>query len=351
VKKDVDQQYTEKRGEEIRVYESVTDVHELPRIFHYWSNKHLRPKLEQLGFNGPDDFFVQNIAAVAGPKPRPTCQILSLGAGNCDTEVKLARLLIERGIETFAFHCLDLNPHMLQRGAASARQAGLEAHFAFIETDINRWAADSTYDVIIANQSLHHFVELEQLIDKTYRSLDDNGLFLTNDMIGRNGHMRWPEALELVHACWSLLEDRHKWHHQLNRFEAVYENWDCSVSGFEGIRAQDILPLLVQTFAFDCFIASGNIINVFVDRAFGHNFDVSNPRDCYFIDFVAGFDDYFIESGKIKPTQMLAAMRKTEKTSPKIYKHLTPAYCIRSPDNGLRQPDPSRAESWSAGTP
>ena len=214
-------------------------------------------------------------------------------------------------------------------GEASANERGLAPHFGFIETDINSWDANIRYDVIMANQSLHHIVELEQLIDKSHRALEDNGLFLASDMIGRNGHMRWPEALELVQACWSLLDDKHKWNRQLSRFEPEYENWDCSTSGFEGIRSQDILPLLVKTFHFESFLGFANLINIFVDRAFGHNFDVANPRDCYFIDFVGGLDDYFIETGRIKPTQMLAAMTKTTQGPPRVYKHLTPEFCIR----------------------
>jgi SAM-dependent methyltransferase len=323
--------YTEKLEQELRTYQDVTNIHELPEIFHYWSNKYLRPKLEQLGFDSPNDFYLQYTARVAGAAPDSTCQILSLGAGNCDAEVQLARLLIERGIHNFVFHCLDLNAQMLARGAALAHESDLDTHFAFIETDINSWDAKSAYQIIIANQSLHHFLELEQLIDKAYRSLDANGFFLTSDMIGRNGHMRWPEALELVQAFWSVLHDRHKWNRQLNRFEHAYENWDCSVSGFEGIRSQDILPLLIKTFAFDCFLGFHNLINVFVDRAFGHNFDVSDPKDCYFIDFVSQLDDYFIETGRIKPTQMIAAMTKGERGESKIYKHLTPKFCVRDP--------------------
>ena len=67
-------------------------------------------------------------------------------------------------------------------------------------------------------------------------------------------------------------------------------------------------------------------------RAFGHNFDVSNPKDCYFIDFVSQLDEYFIESGKLKPTQMIAAMRKHGGSPAKVYKHLTPEFCIRDPN-------------------
>jgi SAM-dependent methyltransferase len=323
--------YEAKVEQELRTYRDVANVHELPAIFHYWANKYLRPKLELLGFTSPDDFYIQYITRIAQSNASQPCKILSLGAGNCDTEVHLSELLRNAGIGNFIFHCLEINPQMLARGRRLARERKFLSHFAFIETDINSWDAKISYDIVIANQSLHHIVELELVFDKIRGCLRDSGFFLTNDMIGRNGHLRWPEALELVQACWTLLDEKHKWNHALKRHEATYENWDCSLEGFEGIRSQDILPLLTKHFQFDCFIGFSNAINVFVDRAFGHNFDVSSERDCYFIDFVSHLDDYFIEAGKLKPTQMIAAMRKTGQSPARVYKHLTPAFCIREP--------------------
>ena len=325
--------YETKIDQEIRNYRDVANVHDLPPIFHYWSNKYLRPKLETLGFSSPDEFYFRYITQIAHSNPESTCKILSLGAGNCDTEVRLAELLATCNVQNFAFHCLDINPQMLHRGGQLARERNLTSHFVFIEGDINSWDAQSSYDIVIANQSLHHIVELELLFEKTHRCLRESGFFLTNDMIGRNGHMRWPEALELVQACWTLLDEKHKWNWKLKRQEDVYENWDCSLEGFEGIRSQDILPLLVKKFHFDCFLGFANAINIFVDRAFGHNFDVSNPKDCYFIDVVSQLDDYFIEAGRIKPTQMIAAMTKTERSLTRVYKHLTPEFCIRDPNS------------------
>jgi SAM-dependent methyltransferase len=323
--------YEAKVEQEIRLYRDVANVHELPAIFHYWSNKYLRPKLESLGFKDPDDFYVQYITRLARSNAPLPCKILSLGAGNCDTEVRLSELLRDAGITNFIFHCLEINPQMVARGRRLARERRFLSHFAFIEADINSWEAKTSYDIVIANQSLHHIVELELLFDKTYRCLAESGFFLTNDMIGRNGHLRWPEALEFVQACWALLEPKHKWNHELKRQEEVYENWDCSLEGFEGVRSQDILPLLVERFQFDCFLGFSNVINVFVDRAFGHNFDISNSKDCYFIDFVAHLDEYFIEKGKLKPTQMIAAMRKGGGAPARVYNHLTPEFCIRNP--------------------
>lgn len=324
--------YADKLAEEIRTYRDVQDVHDLPPIYHYWSHKYLCPKFQTLGFDNPNAFYLGYIRSIAS-KPAASCRILSLGAGNCDTEVELACILKKSNTENFIFDCLDINSQMLVRGEQLALKQGVADHFRFLESDINSWRpAGETYDVVIANQSLHHFVELELLFQKTYDALAQHGYFLTNDMIGRNGHMRWPEALELVQAFWSLLDDKHKWNHQLHRTELVYENWDCSIhGGFEGIRSQDVLPLLIKTFHFERFIGFANIITVFIDRGFGHNFDVHNFRDCYFIDFVAQLDDYFIELGKLKPTQMIAAMTKTKLRDPEYYKGLSPEWSIRRP--------------------
>lgn len=318
--------------QEIAYYAKVENVHNLPDIFHYWSNKYLRPKLESFCFSNINEFYIQYIKKIYSQQDNIECNILSVGAGNCDTEVEIANLLVKQGITNFSFSCIDINPYMLQRGEKLAKESGVISKFNFIETDINSWKINNKYHIIIANQSLHHFVELELLFNKIYDALYHDGFFLTNDMIGRNGHMRWPEALEFVQAFWSLLEDRHKYNHQLKRLEIVYENWDCSKEGFEGIRSQDILQLLLKKFKFDFFIGFGNLIDIFVDRSFGHNFNPDNELDMTFIDFVAKLDDYYIESGKIKPTKMIAAMTKEQIGPTKKYKHLSPEFCVRLPD-------------------
>jgi hypothetical protein len=221
---------------------------------------------------------------------------------------------------------------MLERGRRLARERRLSDRFDFAETDIKDWKPRETYTTIIAHYSLHHIVELEALFDAIHRSLDDEGFFLTQDMIGRNGHMRWPEALEIFLGLWATLDARHKFNHATGEYEPVYENYDSSREGFEGIRAQDILPLLIKRFHFDCFLGFNNLISVFIDRNFGPNFDPGDARDRHFIDFVSGLDDYFIEVGKIKPTQMIAAMVKRSVKRPRVYKHLTPEFCLRPPD-------------------
>jgi SAM-dependent methyltransferase len=321
--------YAQKLEQEVANYRDVANVHDLPAIFHYWSNKYLLPKLQALGVDGIEAFFATHVGRLAAAHPGEL-RLLSVGAGNCDTEVRIADLLVERGLTRFAIECLDVNPQMLQRGRATAGAAGHAARFTFLETDLNGWKPQARYHAILANQSLHHFVELEALFDKIAQALHPTGYFLTSDMIDRNGHQRWPEAMTHVARLWTLLEDRHRYNHLLKRLEPTYENWDCSKEGFEGIRAQDILPLLEKRFHFEWFLAFANLIDVFTDRTFGHNFDVDNPRDRAFIDYVAGLDEELIEAGILSPTHMVAAMTlRPRRGRPTLtYKHLTPSFCL-----------------------
>ena len=323
--------YTRRIEQEITAYENVEIVHDLPRIFHYWSNKYLKPKMDFLSITSIDDFYVDYIVSAAKMNPDKITRVISIGSGNCDLEVRLAKLVIQRGVINFQIDCLDLNPHMLQRGRILAQSEGVRNFLGFVEADVNTWAVKNGYDVCIANQALHHVVDLEVLFDKVESAIHPQGVFVTSDIIGRNGHMRWPEALTVINDLWRQMPDRLKYNHQLLRFEKKYDNWDCSKEGFEGIRAQDILPLLIKKFHFDVFFAFGNLIDIFVDRGFGPNFDPENEEDRAFIDRVARMDDDLIEEGACKPTHLIAAMRTVPTGSTKVYRHWTPEFCVRKP--------------------
>jgi hypothetical protein len=150
-------------------------------------------------------------------------------------------------------------------------------------------------------------------------------------MIGRNGHMRWPEACEQIARLWSLLPDTYKYNHQLSRLEETFDNWDCSKEGFEGIRAQDILSLLIESFEFEYFLAFSNLIDVFCDRSFGHNFSRERSFDRAFIDFVAELDERLIREGTLTPTHLVAVMTRDKSANPVFVDGLDPGRCVRVP--------------------
>jgi SAM-dependent methyltransferase len=323
--------YQAKLQKEVEFFESYENVHDLPAIFHYWSNKYLVPKYRQFGFGNPKEFFSSYMQRACKDFHNETCRFVSVGSGNCDVEVELVAALLQSGVNNFVLECLDVNQPMLNRGRVLARTKRVDLNMLFSNSDINSWNPKEKYHIVMANQSLHHFVELEVLFDKIHRALLTQGYFLTDDMIGRNGHMRWPEALLIFNGLWKELPNKYKYNHQLKRLEIEFDNWDCSKEAFEGIRSQDILPLLIQKFQFDLFLGFANIVDVFVDRSFGHNFDAKKEWDLQFIDKVHEIDESNIESGNLKPTHMTAAMTKHPCDRMKTYKHLTPKFCVRWP--------------------
>lgn len=320
-------EYTARIDQERSAYNDCINVHDLPQIALYWHTQHLLPKFQHFGLTQPIDVFDLEIRKRCAGSGQVN-HIVSIGSGNCDLEVQLAAALQQGGVGNFVIDCLDLNAAMLERGAAMARERGVADKIRPQQGDFNRWRPEREYDIVMANQALHHVLELEHLFGAVHSCLKFDGVFLVSDMIGRNGHMRWPEALEIVHEFWRELPPRYRYNHQLRRHEELYDNWDCSTEGFEGIRAQDILPLLVERFHFEMFLAFGNVIDPFVDRAFGHNFSPDAEWDRNFIDRVHQRDEVEMAAGRIKPTHMLAVLTKS-RTETKILGSMTPEFAVR----------------------
>ena len=323
--------YESRVTSELAAFEHDEIVHDLPAIFHYWSNTYLRPKIEAFGFSHPDDFFVKNLAQCMAPDDAVS-RFVSIGAGNCDTEVRIAKALRELGHHQFVIECLDLNPVMLARGRELAASEGLSGHIQPVQADFNRWLPQGNYQAVMANHSLHHVTNLEGLFDGIAAAIrPSNGALITADMIGRNGHQSWPEALVVIEEFWQQLEPRYRYNRQLKRQEYTFVNWDCATEGFEGIRAQDILPLLAERFHFDLFIPFANVISPFIGRGFGPNFDVNSETDRAFIDRVHARDEMEMRAVRIKPTQMFAVLSLDHSRPSRYAGDLSPAACMREP--------------------
>lgn len=324
--------YGYRLANELGFYRDCQEVHDLPPIFHYWSNKYLRPKLELLGLNHPDDLYFVYSQRVHEASGGDDLRIVSLGAGNCDVEISLARRLRESGVRNFLIECVEVNDAMLERAERQTVEEGLSEHFQLTQADINKWQASRPFQICVANQVLHHILELEHVLDQVKEGIGRTGFLLTSDMIGRNGHRRWPEAVKALQPFWEELPERYRYHHVLERVEHRFINYDVGGHSFEGIRAQDILPLLVERFHFDLFIAFANIIYIFIERAFGPNFDPGEQWDRDFVDRVHERDEAGILSGELKPTQILAALCNHSTEVKLGDPRLSPRFCVRRPD-------------------
>jgi SAM-dependent methyltransferase len=317
------------------IFRFTADVHDLPPIFHYWSNRYLRPQFEAFGFSSPDTFFLAQLLAL--PKQAGTLRILALGSGRADLELSIARGLLAAGISDFQLLGIDLTEHTVRDARARAQGQNLSAYCHFLQSDLNTWETNQHFDVVLANHCLHHVVNLEGLFAQVKRCLTPgNGLFLVADMIGGNGHQLWPESLHEVRQFWRELPPEKRLDRATGKIEPEFVNYDCSKIGFEGIRAQDILPLLIERFEFALFLPYAGIVAPLIERRTGWNFSVDAPADLAFVDRLAAREQELLANLAIKPTQMLAAMRPelsphADRTCVLLSPAFTPTACVRSP--------------------
>jgi GT2 family glycosyltransferase/glycosyltransferase involved in cell wall biosynthesis/SAM-dependent methyltransferase len=321
--------YDNKIEQELAIFSKQENVHDLPAIFHYWSNRFLLPILKDAGHDSIKSFFAVALFESANQSSSQRPNFLSIGAGNCELEVSIAQTLVEMGCKDFNFECVELNPIMLERAASLAESSGVRHLMQFTLADFNTWRPKNTYSGVMANQSLHHVSDLEHLFEQIQQTLLPACSFVVIDMMGRNGHQRWPESLAVIQRFWMELSDRYKFNLLLNRQEASYENWDCSKEGFEGIRSQDVLPNLLRSFVCHQFIGFGSAIDVFVDRCFGHHFDPDNEIDRAFIDRVHQADEDGLQAGTLTPTHMMAVFKMVPCASPMVSRGITPERSVR----------------------
>lgn len=311
--------YEEQLQEQIEQYRDTEEMHDLPEVFHRWSADYVGPGLRAVfGVSDINGFYVEAFLAAARQQEGAPV-FLSLGCGDGAVEIGIARTLVERGVERFRFVCFDLSDVLLERFRA-AMPAGLADRFELVSGDLNAASFETIlgqdvtrgrFDAIMANHSLHHIVDLEGVFRTAYDNLAEHGIFVTGDMIGRNGHMRWPEARLFVEFFWPFLSQRQRRNVLLRRDERRFADHDCSTEGFEGVRAEEVLPLLLrQGFEPARFFGFGGMVDVFIDRCFGPNFSVEDADDVFIAGRIGFLNEVLLDAGLVKPTMMLAWFTK-----------------------------------------
>jgi len=301
----MERDYSDRVKSELDFYEDQESVHDFPESQHYINENHLRPLLvDRFPYGRFDEMVLHFYRLMKEWIPDRPLKVLSLGSGNCDFEINL---VVENGLDCYV-HCLELNLRMLDRAAESAKEKGVSRQFRFMNADANELSLGEEYDLVIAYYALHHFVALEHIFEQVHNALMPHSLFLVNDMIGRNGHLFWDSTLEFCRRIWNLLPKDMKYNHQLREQSTVREQWDCAQEGFEGIRAQDILPLLDRYFNFLDFAPFYAFVNRFTDRDYGPNFNPENPLHRAFLDLIWQLDNHCCANRLLKPTQMMACV-------------------------------------------
>lgn len=315
----MDDLYIKRIKKELDIYKNDLNVHDLPLSAHYINNKFLCKEIaENTKINNFDQLFYNTVDLCR--KKYSEVKVLCIGSGNCDIEINYA-------INTpsdVTFTCIDINPDMLERGKQNAFKLNiLLSRINFIVNDINKMSLpEKAYNIIFVSQALHHFVELEHIFEEISKAMKCDGYFMVNDMIGRNGHLIYDNTYILLNKIWEQIPYEFKINRRQGRYFKNRIQWDCSGESFEGIRAQDILPLLYKNFKFEVFIPFYTLIQYFIDRDFGFNFDPDKNYDRALLEYIWALDIYCLKNKLLGPTQMWAVMRSKDESQDLDFRYL-----------------------------
>ncbi len=294
----------------------------LPAIFHYWSAQYLAPEATRLGINSPEAFYFGQILKAARSGAHPV-RVLSLGTGAASMEIGLAEQLRDASVQV-QMTCVDFNPALMRSANESARARGLGPSIRFETFDCNVPFEHRSQDIIIVNQFFHHVTALETFCRSLRASLADDGVLLSSDIIGRNGHQLWPDVEAEIQDVWPTLTpeqqfDRH-FDNRLDRYRPI----DHAAYSNEGVRAQDVVSCLLAEFDFELFFTFGGAIMPFVERRIGFNFSPEVEQDRAVIDRVQAIDAEAIADGRYPTANMIAALRHKGRVPQPNYSPLSP---------------------------
>jgi SAM-dependent methyltransferase len=301
--------YSRSVEREIAVFEGQQSLHDHGPSFHQYTRVAVKPAVE-LAFGRHDvhEIYAESISSAVARSGIDS--VISLGCGDGAQERKVLRAAARLGLTPFRILGLELAPAVAERANAATEREGLADQMRVIVHDLNTGLpGDGDIAAVMAHHVLHHIIALESLFGFVSQRLHPEGVFVTFDMIGRNGHMRWPEVRPVMRKLWSLIPEAQRYDHVFGKLNRYYQDWDCSIEGFEGTRAQDILPLLAEHFSIGRFAAWGGLADAFVSPRFAPNFDANRPEDCAFLDYISKLEVALLDARATTPASMAAEFR------------------------------------------
>jgi len=173
---------------------------------------------------------------------------------------------------------LDINIELLN---LASKQFAPSVKVDLIEANVNDLIrTGEKWDIILCISALHHVVELEKLIKFCHDSLEEDGEFWSiGEYVGRNGNRLWPDARAEANKFFHNLPEKYRTNHHTHQVDVEIPDNDCSVASFEGIRSEDIEPILDRWFhPFDVYRRNCFLWRI-INQAYSDNYNLQNSED------------------------------------------------------------------------
>jgi SAM-dependent methyltransferase len=161
------------------------------------------------------------------------------------------------------------------------------------------------FDLIIANDVLHHITGLERLYPLIHDALAPRGRFVFNEYVGPNRFQYSDERIELVNRYFRLFPDNLRWDPVTNsclwRRSRIDVKTLMAEDPTEAVRSEDVLPLARQVFSTVADIPyGGGLLNPLLFGVIA-GFEPGHPEHDRVLEILCAAEERLTATGLLEP--------------------------------------------------
>lgn len=170
------------------------------------------------------------------------------------------------------------------------------------------------YDLIIAEQALHHFTPLRQIIERISFTLKPAGYFFINEFIGPSMFQWTKNQINAVNSILELLPPKYRVIYDSNKLKSkVYRPSRLSMKlsdPSEAVESSNIMPLLREKFEIVETKGYGGTIISLLFEDIAHNFVGNDDCTKQVLSTCFEIEDMLIKNKQIENDYVMAVCRK-----------------------------------------
>jgi 2-polyprenyl-3-methyl-5-hydroxy-6-metoxy-1,4-benzoquinol methylase len=255
----------------------------------------VRRYLHRLASGHPDCDWPTYVRANHMPASVDRVLVLGCGSGWLDRA-----LWMKGGIRSVV--ACDCAPAAVERARELARAGDMNIEYSVL--DLERDELPGTeFDVIVANDVLHHVTNLETLYARIQGALRPDGRFIFAEYVGPNRFQYSDAQMDIINTYMRVIPDRLRYDPCLKitlwKKERLSIDRVVADDPTEAVRSEDVLPLARSMFKVESeYPYGGSLLSPLLYEIIV-NFDESNPEDRRLLEILCGAEDRLIRAGQL----------------------------------------------------
>ena len=227
---------------------------------------------------------------------------LGCGAG------RLERELLQGGI-CQSFHGIDVSAEAVKTAQETAAREHLPLTYEVGDLNFIKLPAD-TYDLVVAQTSLHHVLFLEKVAEQVHRTLRPGGYLWIHDFIGETQGQYDEKRLTLINQVLAFLPEKFRTNAVTGRVleEVKRPRPGNLMSPFECIRSAEIVPCFERWFETEWKAEFGAFMQIVLPPGTRAAYTENEDTRALF-EALRLLDHLCVEEGMTKPTSGQYLMR------------------------------------------